>query len=348
MSDVRKLIDNEVRLRLAMRAARVGLWDYRPGDEQVGANDEVARMLGYDPEEFVETRTAFVARLHEADRERVRRSFRDYLDSRTADYMVEFRMQMRDGSYRWFRSIGEIVERTTTGEPLRVVGVYLDIDDHVRAMKRLSELSSRLIRVQEAERARLARELHDELGQQLTAMKLSVHALARCQGQAAFEQHGDDCLSLVDDMLCRVRDHAFDLRPALLDDLGLGPALESWCARQEQRSDVCIVLDGVGCFPRLDEEVETTVFRVVQEAVTNALRHAGCDMITVTLKLDANHVSATIGDNGSGFDRERLTEGTGFGLSSIQERARLAGGELVLDSSSGGGTSVVLTVPIKS
>lgn len=129
-SGARQMLDySETRLRLAMKATGLGWWDFRQGEEIVGSNDEVARLLGYRPEEFAETRSAFVARLHPDDREWVRQCFRDYLDGRRDEYAIEFRMRTRDGQYRWFRSVGQIVERDAEGRASRVVGTYLDIDE---------------------------------------------------------------------------------------------------------------------------------------------------------------------------------------------------------------------------
>lgn len=354
-SDFQAVLDNEVRLRLAMKAARVGLWDFRPGDEQVGANDEVARLLGYDPEEFNETRAAFVSRLHPEDRERVRSLFKRYLDGQIDEYSVEFRMRMRDGHYRWFRSIGEIVERNPQAQPLRVIGVYLDIDDHVQAVSRLSDLSSSVLRVQETERAHLARELHDEWGQQLTAMKLNMHALSTAETPWAVSRRAADCITMLDEMLSRVRDKAFDLRPALLDDLGLGPALESWCAGQEQRSDICILLDGTEGLPRFSNDLETAVFRVIQEGVTNALKHASCETIEIWIAIHSGVLRVTIRDDGKGFDLLQQSADPasvcgdqGFGLRSMKERMRLIHGEISVESQAASGTTVMLRVPLES
>lgn len=339
------LEDSETRLRLAMKATGLGLWDFRRGEEVVGSNDEVARLLGYRPEEFAETRAAFVARLHPDDRERVRVCFRDYLDGARNDYSIEFRMRTRDGSYRWFRSVGQIVERESDGSASRVVGTYLDIDDQVRTMSRLADLSARLLSVQEAERSRLARELHDEFGQRLTAIKLNVHAIGRDPSASPDASRVADCLALVDDTLARIREQALDLRPALLDDMGLGAALEWYCRRQEERADVCILLDGADDLGELPDELGTTAFRLVQESVSNALKHAGCTTVAVRLERDAANLLLEVSDDGRGFypDADR---GDGFGLIAMRERVALVGGRLVLESAPGQGARVSATLPI--
>ncbi len=338
------LRDSETRLRLAMHATGLGLWDYRPGQERVGSNEEFAVLLGYEPDSFEETRAAFVERLHPDDRAAVRARFRDYLDGQCADYAVEFRMRTRSGEYRWFRSVGQIVDRDPAGKPTRVVGTYLDITAQVNAMRRLSELSARLLQVQEAERSKVARELHDEIGQQLTAIRLNLHAIAREGGLSA---RVEDCLSIVDDTLGRVRAQVLDLRPPMLDDMGLGAALDWYCRRQEERAGVSILIEGVEGLARYGEEVEITVFRLVQEAVNNALRHGRADEIRVTLH-DVDGLRVVVEDNGVGFDPDDQVQRAhheGYGLSAMRERVALAGGRFDLSSAPGAGTRITVFLP---
>jgi PAS domain S-box-containing protein len=343
----RDLLASETRLRLAMRSTGIGLWDYRPGEETVGSNDEVARMLGYAPETFTETRGAFVERLHPDDREGVRAAFRDYLQGRRPDYSCEFRMRTRAGDYRWFRSVGQIVERDAEGEPRRVVGTYLDITGQIESMRRLADLSGRLLAVQEAERGRLARELHDEFGQQLTAIKLNLHALGRELASDVASERLADCRAIVEQTLGAIRNRALDLRPPMLDDLGLYAALDWYCRRQQERSDTCVTLLAAQDMGRVSEVLETTIFRVVQEAVNNALRHAAGAQVTVTVVRQEANIRVEICDDGKGFDASKaLNESGGFGLNAMKERVALAGGSLEILSGAGEGTRIVSVLPV--
>jgi len=343
----RDLLASETRLRLAMRSTGIGLWDYRPGEETVGSNDEVARMLGYPPETFTETRAAFVARLHPDDRDGVRAAFRDYLQGRRSDYGCVFRMGTRAGDYRWFRSVGQIVERDGEGCPTRVVGTYLDITDQIESMRRLADLSGRLLAVQEAERGRLARELHDEFGQQLTAIKLNLHALGRALESEGARERLTDCRSIVEHTLEAVRNRALDLRPPMLDDLGLYPALDWYCRRQQKRSGTRVSLVAAQDMGRLPEALETTVFRVVQEAVNNALRHAAAVQVTVTVLRQEANMRVEIRDDGKGFETSKALDGSGsFGLNAMKERVALAGGSVEFLSGAGTGTRIVATLPV--
>ena len=343
------LAASETRLRLAMRVTGLGLWDYRAGEEHVGSNEEVARLLGYDPAGFHETRAAFVERLHPDDRAAVRSCFREYLQGVRADYACEFRMRTADGGYRWFRSVGQAVERDPDGTARRVVGTYLDIDDQVRAMRSLSELSARLIAVQEAERGRLARELHDEVGQQLTALRLNLHALSRAEevsAAPALLRRLEDCRGILADTLAGIRDRALDLRPPMLDDMGLVPTLDWYCRRQEERAGVCIMLSAPADLERFAEQIELTAFRMVQEAVNNALRHGGAQTLEVVVKVEAAWLIVEVVDDGGGFD-PRAVRYDGFGLGAMRERVTLAGGRLEVESFAGAGTRIRAGLPVR-
>lgn len=304
-------------------------------------------MLGYAPETFTETRAAFVERLHPDDRDAVRAAFRDYLQGRRSDYGCEFRMRTRAGGYRWFRSVGQIVERDAEGCPGRVVGTYLDITDQIESMRRLADLSGRLLAVQEAERGRLARELHDEFGQQLTAIKLNLHALGRELASDVASERLADCRSIVEHTLDAIRNRALDLRPPMLDDLGLYPALDWYCRRQQERSGLCVSLLAAQDMGRLPEALETTVFRVVQEAVNNALRHAAATEVTVTVLRQEGSIRVEIRDDGKGFEASKAMDGSaGFGLNAMKERVALAGGKLEVLAVVGEATRIVAVLPL--
>jgi len=343
----RALTASETRLRLAMQATGLGLWDYRPGQESVGSNDEVAQLLGYEPDTFIETRAAFVERLHPEDRSMVRACFRDYLDGRRPEYSCEFRMRTRSGAYRWFRSVGQIVERDGVGKASRVIGTYLDITDQVGAMRRLSELSAQLLTVQEDERRRLARELHDEIGQQLTAIKLNLYALEHDPMSHDVSRRLTDCSAIVEHTLAQIRARVLDLRPPMLDDMGLGPALDWYCRRQEERAGICITLEGAEVLGRFAEPIEITAFRLVQEAVNNALQHGLADELAVCVRVEGDDLLATVTDNGRGFD-VLAPGGNGVGLSVMKERVLLVHGSFELSSDAVSGTRMNARLPLSS
>lgn len=213
----------------------------------------------------------------------------------------------------------------------------------------LRELSSRLMHVQEEERRQLARDLHDEIGQLLTALKIDLQGL----------QHGGvdppsdsltDSLDLVDRLLTQVRTLALDLRPSILDDLGLVSALRWHANRQAERNGWTLSFSAKGMARRVPVSIEVACFRVVQEALTNVARYARAKTVDLTLRRQEQEVTFVIQDDGVGFDvmlaRQRARGGQSIGLIGMQERVRLAGGTLMISSVPGQGTRLQLRFPL--
>jgi len=212
--------------------------------------------------------------------------------------------------------------------------------------KHLQVLSRQLVEVQEAERRALALELHDELGQELNSIKLSLDMVPTLPEQQAHQQL-QLAQSLVKDMVGRVRQMSLELCPSMLDDLGLLPALQ-WLFRNhlaqtgEMVDFQCDYQD-----QRFPSMVEITAFRIVQEALTNIIRHAGVTKAHVHIWLDKESLNLQITDQGLGFDTATLrSPQESSGLSGMRERARLLGGELVIESTPGAGTSLTAILPL--
>ncbi len=206
---------------------------------------------------------------------------------------------------------------------------------------RMEILSRRLLDVQETERRAIARELHDEIGQALTALKIDLQILQPSVPAPAVEQLAES-IRIVDRALQQVRDLSLDLRPPLLDDLGLPAALRWYVDRQAQRGGLIAELNVDTLRERLAPELETVCFRVVQEAVTNTIRHAHAQRLYVELIRREEHLLLTIQDDGRGFEvsNARAKSGTSLGLRSMEERVWLSGGELEIESTPGRGTIV--------
>jgi signal transduction histidine kinase len=211
--------------------------------------------------------------------------------------------------------------------------------------ERLQALSHQLVRAQENERRHIARELHDDVAQALGLIKLNMRAVQRLAPSSRLEQS----LGLIEATLERVRTLALELRPSILDDLGLVAALRWYADRQAQlagfAAEVCA--DGEA---RLPNEIETVCFRVAQEALNNVARHAHAHAVKIELERDMIELRLTIRDDGDGFDVEhaqaRATSGVSMGLLSMQERAALVGGRLVVESQLGTGTIVRAFMPL--
>jgi signal transduction histidine kinase len=215
--------------------------------------------------------------------------------------------------------------------------------------ERLQVLSSRLLDVQEAERRHIARELHDEVGQALTAVKINLQMLRRQAPAGPAASRLDDSLSMVDRILGGVRRLSLDLRPSLLDDLGLAAAVRWYVGAQAERSGLTAEVEASALPAHLPPALATTCFRIVQEAVTNVVRHAKARRLSVTLEASDERIRVVIEDDGAGFDvgaaRRRGLAGGSLGLLGLEERADLAGGRATIESFVGQGTTVRVEIP---
>jgi len=214
----------------------------------------------------------------------------------------------------------------------------------------LRELSSRLMQVQEEERSRLARDLHDEIGQLLTALKIDLQEVQHGEIGQALAGPLKDSLDLVDQLLSQVRTLALDLRPSLLDDLGLVPALRWYGNRQARRNGWTLSITAEGMAERIPAAIEVACFRVVQEALTNIAKYAEAKTIDLTLSRHRQEIMLVVRDDGVGFDvaaaRQRAQVGESIGLLSMEERVRLAGGHLMISSTPGQGCRLEFHFPL--
>ena len=218
-----------------------------------------------------------------------------------------------------------------------------------RSHNQLQELYRQMHEVREAERVRIARELHDELAQWLTALKMDTSWLA---GRLAPEddkvrEKFERMKGLVDSTVASVRRLAHDLRPAMLDDLGLVSAIEHLLHEFSQRSGIVVGLDtGTGEI-EFREPLATAVYRMVQEALTNVARHARATEVRVAMRVTGNRLIVSAWDNGIGISAERLQSGKSLGILGIKERARTLGGGADVYSPAEGGTVVEIKVPVQ-
>jgi PAS domain S-box-containing protein len=224
------------------------------------------------------------------------------------------------------------------------------IDQLRKDQGRLAALSHRLVQGQEEERHRLARDLHDEIGQTLTAVKINLQTVQRrIEGEQAAADL-QDSIAIVSRALQQVRELALDLRPSVLDDLGLVPALRWYLNRQAQWPDLVLDLRAYPSEMQLPPELEVTCFRIVQEALTNVLRHARARRVEILLRQQDGQLELSVRDDGVGFDvrsaLEGAARGTSIGLLGMQERARLVGGELSCESDAERGTWVHARFPL--
>jgi signal transduction histidine kinase len=217
------------------------------------------------------------------------------------------------------------------------------------AQGRLKVLSKRLLEIQESERRHIARELHDEIGQILTAIKINIQTAFKLAGSKKIEVHLNEGVELIEEALFQVRKLSVDLRPSMLDDLGLIPALRWYVDKHSTRTGMKakVVTDEI--IKRLPSNIEITCFRVSQEALTNIIKHSQATDVEINLFYQDNDLHLQIKDNGVGFNFfsaiQKGLQGESMGLMGMQERVELIGGRININSKPGGGTQIHVVFP---
>jgi two-component system sensor histidine kinase UhpB len=227
----------------------------------------------------------------------------------------------------------------SSSEVLALAQAFNEMLDRLEAERR--ESSGRVLAAQEAERLRIARELHDELGQSLTAVALRAEHAAERSG--AERPEFAEMAEIVQQSLADVRRISLELRPGALEELGLLNAIISLCARVSEQTGLRISRKLEGPIPELPGEVELAVYRVAQEALTNAVRHSHAAEVTVSLGCVDGDLVLSVTDDGSGLPEQVVARG---GLTGMRERAMLIGAALEIDSSAGKGVTVTLRLPL--
>jgi signal transduction histidine kinase len=213
--------------------------------------------------------------------------------------------------------------------------------------QQLQDLSQRLLEVQETERRLIARELHDEIGQALTGLKLFLEADHRGLPGAPHDKLGI-ARSLVEDLISRVRDLSLELRPTMLDDLGLVPALVWLFERYQSQTGIRVSFQHFGLDRRFAPDLETAAYRIVQEALTNVARHAAVETATVNLWADEATLNVQVEDGGTGFDpHQARSSNPSTGLAGMRERATLLHGQLTIETAPGAGTQITAELPLR-
>ncbi len=263
---------------------------------------------------------------------------------------VEERLVHTDGVHVYLSVKFPLYDDPVDSQPGRISGVCsisTDITAEKQARDQLRRLSAGVMAAHEAERSAIARELHDELGQVLTALRMDSAWLAGrlAQSDPVAARRALTMRDLIDQNIEDVRGLAIRLRPGVLDDLGLVDALEWLTADFEKRTDITCVFEHQA-IPAISDTIATAVYRIAQEALTNAGRHGRADHVTVRLFASDGVLTLSVDDDGRGFDVRHLTESEGLGIVGMRERATLVSGSLCVSSTPDRGTRVYLTVPV--
>ncbi|PMS35717.1 histidine kinase [Trinickia symbiotica] len=350
------LAASEERFQLAVSGATAGLWDWNPQSGEVYFSPHFKGIMGYADHELPNEGRAHLDAVHPDDIGRVKQGLDMHLRERRP-YDVEYRLRTKSGGFRWVQSRGQALW-DDAGEPYRMVGWIMDITDRKRdeqalrvSREELRRLSAHIQRIREEEKARIARELHDDLGQQLTALKMAVTLVEHKGSNRAAPplSQGDlrGMYAMIDQLIDSVRRIAADLRPVMLDDLGLIPAIEWLASDFSARYQVKVIrhidVDAI----EFNRECRIEVFRMVQEALTNVARHSGATEVVLDIVRRDPHCIVRVVDNGRGAAARDSRPGRhSFGLIGMRERAALLGGEIQIRTTPGSGFELTAILPL--
>jgi PAS domain S-box-containing protein len=334
---------SEARLTEAQRIAHLGNWEWNIITNELLWSDEIYRIFGLAPQQFGATYEAFLNSVHPEDREFVENSVNEALYD-GQPYDINHRIILPDGVVRIVHENGEVTF-DKSGQPLRMAGTVHDITELKHAEEELRALSRRLVQIQEEERRTIARELHDEIGQSLTVLKLILDRVKRLPTREA-ESTLTEAEALVNGLMEQVRKLSLELRPGMLDDLGLLPTLLWHFDNFTSKTSIKVNFKHSGLQIRFSSDVMVAAYRIIQEALTNILRHTDVTEIDVTAWTDQQMLWIRLEDKGKGFDLESISPGMSGGLFGMYERAGSLDGELTVDSTPGQGTTIVTRLPL--
>jgi PAS domain S-box-containing protein len=336
----RKLRESEEKYRRIVETANEGIWISEPNGRITFINQQMADFLSYAREEMLgHNRSEFLKKGQEETVARLNEELARGISSR-----LEFEFRRKDGATVWtLTNITPLFD--ITGKHTGNLAMHTDITDRKRDEAELKQLPLKLIQAQENERRAIGRELHDQTGQYLTALKL-LTARAKTLPPDKVGKALNETYDLIGELMQQVKELSLRMRPPMIDELGLMASL-IWQVDRVKQMGVSVNFRHTGINKKkLPMDVSIAAFRIVQEALTNAARHAGVDCVDVTVRATRSRLYIKVQDKGKGFDMENLVAGGSGGLSSMRERALMLGGTLTVDSHQGMGTVVSAEIPI--
>ena len=331
----------------AQKVAGLGSWEWTPESGSLQWSDELYRIHGLQPKSFQPSFETYLERVHPEDRQHSGAMMaRALMDGR--GFSMHERIVRPGGEVRHLRSHAEVV-RGERGKPIKILGACLDVTDQRhsetalrRAAQDLHDLTRRLVQAEEAERRRIANELHDRVGQNLSLLNIHLDLVLRDAAlPAQVKRKLEDSAALVESTLQSIESVMAELRPVLLDEYGLAPALSAHAEELARRSGLRITVEetvpdaGKGMRP----EAAIALFRIAQEALNNVVKHAHASCVSIQISSADDYVMLEVRDDGEGFDPSSARRGR-LGMTTMRERAEAAGGRVTVDALAGQGTRV--------
>jgi PAS domain S-box-containing protein len=334
-----QLRESEGRFRLVANTAPVMIWMSGPDRLYNYFNQRWVEFTGRALE--AELGNGWMAGVHPDD-------IKNYLDTyarafdRRESFELQYRLRRHDGEYRWLTAVG--VPRESNGSFAGYIGSCIDVTDHKQAEQAMQDMRRKLVEAQEQERMRIGRELHDDITQRLALLAVE---LGRLQGNPSeFESRVGRIREETSEILDDVQLLSHTLHSSKLEYMGVVAGITSWCKEFGERQNIEIDFrSDVATVLPLD--IGICLFRILQEALHNAVKHSGAKNVEVRLMERGNEVHLVVSDRGKGFDMESAMRGEGLGLTSMQERVRLVNGTMAIESRPMAGTVIQVHVPLE-
>lgn len=338
------LRESEERFRLAALARRMYAYEWDRVSDVIVRSGEFTRILGLNHEPEETTCRQMLITVHPDDRAKVLAAT-DACTPENPICRVAYRVLRPDGPPVWLEKHGHALF-DEEGRMVRMIGMVADITEEKHSEEALTSLSRRLIEAQEIERARIARDLHDDIGQRLALLSVTLSQVNRSFLDSANALRLDEIRRLVADIAASVRDMSHELHSSALRLLDVGAALQSLCRELSEKSKVEIDFVCTDVPENVPKDISLCLFRVLQEALHNAVKHSGVGRFEVELRGESTAIYLSIRDFGIGFDPDSATERGGLGLTSMRERLKLVHGDLSIDAKPRRGTTIRASVPL--
>ena len=335
----------EARLALAMEGSRVGVWEYDIATEEIHGTRQWSALYAAQPGTSL-SKKEWLGRAHPEDRKVVERDLDRLITSGDATD-VQYRVVWPDGTTHWLNRRAELV-RDSRNNPVRIRGISIDITGQKLLEQERLAFSSRIASAQEAERRRIARELHDGLIQDLAAMAMDLsRRVARPpSGGTELKQDYKGFQGRVVKAAEAARHVAYELHPTEVDDLGLVNALQAYCQQVGADSGIEVEFQSRKVPRNLKREIASCLYKVAQEGLRNVVKHAHVSQARVALDTNSKTIRVRLEDKGKGFALSALQASSGLGVASMRERVQLVNGKFTINSEPGKGTQVLAEIPL--
>lgn len=341
------LRESEERLRLAVEAGRMYAYEWDVESDVIVRSGRFANILGVNSTPGIVTCKKMLATVHPDDQQVVASTTAACTPENPIG-IVRYRVFRPDGSIVWLEKTARAFF-DGEGKLSRMIGIVADITERKAAEEALSTLSQRLIEAQETERERIARELHDDIGQRLALLEVDLQQLKQtAAGSEQICQGIDDLIAQTSEISSDIHDLSHELYSSKLKILGPVAAMRGFCRELSAKQKVEITFRHDEILRSVPQEISLCLFRILQEALHNAVKHSGVRSFEVELREIDDAIVLIVRDSGAGFDTEAAMRGRGIGLTSMQERLKLVNGELSIESQVERGTTIQARVPLAS